>query len=71
MAKTYYYNDNVDVHARHEIHTDDCAYLPDLANRTYIGICSSCQEAVQTAKTQHPTQTFDGCYYCCNACHKG
>lgn len=35
--KHYYFNKNTDDKGRHEVHTEDCSYLPYPSNRTYIG----------------------------------
>lgn len=67
----YYFNINVDEHGRHEVHTESCQYLEPLGNRTYIGYFDNCQEAIRTAKAEHPWQEFDGCYWCSYECHKG
>lgn len=67
----YYFNDNVDEHNRHEVHTESCSKLPSALNRTYIGLESSCYNAIETAKRKYPTKLFDGCYWCSNSCHTG
>jgi hypothetical protein len=71
MYKHYFFNDNRDIHGRHEVHTEDCAYIPNVRNRSYIGYFSSCQEAISAAKQKNILREFDGCYYCCRECHKG
>ncbi|PEH48053.1 hypothetical protein CRM75_16205 [Enterococcus faecium] len=67
----YYFHNSVDEHYRHEVHTEDCTFLPDILNRTYIGLEDNCKDAISRASREHPTMSFDGCYYCCNPCHKG
>lgn len=67
----YYFNDTADPHGYHEVHTEDCMYLPSLTNRTLIGYCSSCAEAINEAKAEHPSLQFDGCFWCCRECHHG
>ncbi|MGM0108780.1 hypothetical protein IGJ47_001929 [Enterococcus sp. AZ172] len=67
----YFFNDNVDEHNRHEVHTDDCKFLPEIFHRTYIGLEDSCRAAITIAKKEYPEKSFDGCYYCCRLCHKG
>lgn len=69
--KHYYFNNNADTNGRYEIHTEDCAYLPSVSNRTYIGYCSNCNEALQRAQSQYPLKSFDGCYWCSKSCHRG
>lgn len=45
----YYFNDNADEHGYHEVHTDDCTFLPSLSNRTLIGYYSDCKAAIIAA----------------------
>lgn len=67
----YFFNKNADNHGRHEVHTDNCKFLPDTSNRTYIGLESNCKDAIARAKKDYPAKSFDGCYYYCRPCHKG
>ncbi len=67
----YFFNNNADKHGRHEVHTDACKFLPDISNRTYIGLEDNCKDAIAKAKRINPKKSFDGCYYCCRPCHKG
>ena len=69
--KHYYFNDNVDDKGNHEVHTEDCSFLPAAKNRTYIGYFADCSSAIAAAKASHPYDSFDGCYFCCNPCHTG
>lgn len=69
--RTYYFNNNVDSNGRHEVHAEDCSWLPSISNRTRIGYCNSCKEAIQKAQLEHPSESFDGCYHCCKSCHRG
>lgn len=71
MYKYYYFNDNTDKNGNHEVHSEGCSFLPSVSNRTYIGYYSSCSDAIAAAKAKYPYKSFDGCYYCCNPCHKG
>ena len=64
----YYVNKNAQSNGDHEVHREDCSYLPDVSNRIYLGDYSSCQPAVSKAKEYY--RDVDGCYYCCKACHK-
>ena len=50
----YYFNDNADEHGYHEVHTDDCTFLPSLSNRTLIGYYSDCKAAIIAARLAHP-----------------
>ena len=69
--KHYYFNNSVDNNGRHEVHTEDCRYLPAVHNRTYIWLCSDCKDAIDSAKREYPYKSFDGCFHCCNPCHLG
>lgn len=65
---TYYVNKNEQSNGDHEVHTGICKYLPSYENRMYLGNFSTCAEAVREAKKTY--SKADGCFYCCNACHK-
>jgi len=67
----YYFNDNTDDKGNHEVHTEDCSFIPSVSNRTLIGLESNCSEAISRAKRENIYKSFDGCYYCCRPCHKG
>lgn len=71
LYKKYYFNNNADEHGYHEIHTEDCHYLPALQNQIYIGEFSDCSSAFMNASIRYPDKKFDGCFYCCRTCHKG
>ena len=63
----YYVNKNAQSNGDHEVHKATCNYLPSDENRKYLGLFSTCTEAVREAK-----QTYlksNGCYYCSNPCH--
>ena len=66
MAR-YYVNKNSQTNGDHEVHTTGCSWLPDAANRIYLGDFASCGPAVREAR-KHYLQV-NGCYYCSNACH--
>lgn len=66
MAR-YYVNTNAQANGDHEIHRSECLYMPEPANRKYLGDFSNCHDAVREAKKTYPTA--DGCYYCSPACH--
>jgi hypothetical protein len=63
----YYVNDNAQSNGDHEVHTDQCSYLPQPSNRTYLGYFTTCGEAVAEARKKHPQS--NGCYFCSFACH--
>nr|WP_084006205.1 hypothetical protein [Flammeovirga sp. MY04] len=67
--KRYYVNKNPQSSGEHEVHSEFCSRLPSAGNRFYLGLFSSCAEAVSRASVMYPS--VDGCYYCCNECHRG
>lgn len=71
MSNLYFYNKNTDNHGNHEVHTGNCTYCPSAENRVYIGYYNNCREAISAAIKITGLYNFDGCYYCCNPCHKG
>ena len=67
----YCFNKNKDANNFHEVHQNDCRFLPNRINLFYIGDFSNCNDAIKAAKMKFPTYKFDGCYFCCNECHHG
>jgi len=68
MGKLHYYvNKNAQPTGEHEVHTENCQYLPDINNRQYLGYFDGCREAIQEAKKYY--SNVDGCYYCSILCH--
>lgn len=63
----YYINKQAQSNGDHEVHKDDCTYLPSLANRKYLGDHLNCKSAVTEAKKTY-TQS-NGCKTCCPDCH--
>jgi len=66
MAK-YYVNKNAQANGDHEVHIEDCSYLPNAGNRLYLGDFSNCAAAVLAAKKYY--SNVNGCYFCSNNCH--
>ena len=64
----YFVNDNAQSTGEHEVHTETCQYCPSPSNRTYLGNFYNCHDAVSRAKQYY--SNVDGCYFCCNPCHK-
>ncbi|WP_028586266.1 hypothetical protein [Desulfocurvus vexinensis] len=64
----YYVNRNAQENGDHEVHEETCPYLPAPANRIALGWHPSCHGAVLEAR-KHFAQV-DGCYWCCNDCHR-
>jgi hypothetical protein len=65
--KNYYVNQNVQSNGDHEVHTENCVYLPSPLNRKYLGSFSNCKDAVNEAKKTYSKS--NGCKTCCNECH--
>lgn len=65
--KKYYVNDRAQANGDHEVHHQDCQYLPLQQNRTYLGEFSNCKPAVTAAKTYY--SQVNGCRICSNECH--
>ncbi len=63
----YYVNKKHQANGDHEVHKEDCYYLPDPINRKFLGMFSNCFDAVKEAKKTYPTA--NGCYHCCYPCH--
>lgn len=66
--KKYYLNLNAQSNGDHEVHDENCSYLPTL-NRDYLGMFNNCQDAVKKAKEKHPYKRINGCKYCSKPCH--
>lgn len=62
----YYVNNKAQSTGEHEVHTANCSFLP--SDRKYLGEFNNCDDAVKEAKKTYTK--VDGCYYCCNSCHK-
>ena len=65
--KKYYVNKNAQSNGDHEVHHEDCIYLPSVQNRIYLGEFSNCKPAVKEAE-KHYSQS-NGCKTCSNECH--
>jgi hypothetical protein len=65
--KNYYENKNAQSNGDHEVHTDDCKYLPIPVNRKSLGEFSNCKPAVTEAKKTYSQS--NGCKTCCEDCH--
>ncbi|MCZ4245263.1 hypothetical protein [Pedobacter punctiformis] len=65
--KKYYVNENAQSNGDHEVHHEDCRYLPAASNRKYLGEYNSCEGAVKEAKKTY--STANGCETCSKACH--
>lgn len=63
----YCVNKNAQSTGEHEVHNYNCSFLPDAANRIFLGDFASCGPAKQEARKYY--SYVDGCYYCSPACH--
>ena len=65
----FYINKNTDSNPNHdhEVHCENCLWLPNEANREYLGEFDNCIDAIQVAKTKY--SRVDGCMHCCPQCH--
>lgn len=63
----YYVNKRQQSNGDHEVHNEDCRYLPSAADREYLGNFTNCKDAVAEAKKSYATA--DGCKTCSPDCH--
>lgn len=68
MAR-YFVNKNTQANGDHEVHREECLYLPLAHNRIYLGVFYSCYPAVAEARKYYVQ--VNGCYYCSRECHTG
>lgn len=61
----YYVNNKTQSNGDHEVHTENCNYLP--SDKKYLGEFSNCADAVKEAKKTY--YKSNGCKTCSNACH--
>ncbi len=65
----YYVNQRAQSNGDHEVHKNDCDYLPSEGNRLFLGIFDNCDDAVKQAKIHY--KQSNGCFYCSRECHTG
>ena len=64
----YYVNNNAQLDSGdHEVHKDGCYWLSIAKDTKYLGLFTSCHEAVRQAKLIY--RTADGCKHCSIDCH--
>lgn len=63
--KYYFVNTIAQANGDHEVHRDDCLYMP--GNKKYLGQFPTCAGAVQEAR-KHYAQV-NGCKLCSKECH--
>lgn len=61
-------NKNEQSNGDREVHEVGCSHAPDKANQIDLGVHATCKGALLAARKI--TKNADGCYYCCNDCHK-
>ena len=59
----FYVNKIADEHNNHEVHCEDCIFLPIPRNRIKIGRFNTSREAVIVAQGKYIRT--DGCWFCC------
>ena len=67
MLIKYYVNKIAQTTGEHEVHAENCKYLPTASNRIYLGLFDSPRKAVEEAKKYY--SNVDGCFYCCYPAH--
>lgn len=67
--KNYFFYKLPDKNGYHEVHHEDCAYLPGPYHRYAIGKFSNCEEAIKEVESLFPMLKFDGCFFCSESCH--
>ncbi len=67
MVKRYYVNKNSNNTGEHEVHIEECKYLPDENNRVDLGYQYNSKDALIKAKTFY--SDVDGCFWCCREIH--
>lgn len=70
-ATNYYVNNTPQPASRdHEVHKDGCFWLTRAKDITWLGLFSTCDEAVLKAKDIYP-KTANGCAVCSPRCNTG
>ena len=64
----YFVNRNVQSNDEHEVHTENCPFVPRPENRVPLGRFAGCQEALEVARKYY--SQLDGCAICSPTCHK-
>lgn len=64
----YYVNTQAHPNGFHDMHRQDCHFLPKESQRFFLGFYNRCSDAIEEAKTHYPR--VNGCYYCSKECHR-
>ncbi|MCV6629624.1 MAG: hypothetical protein OIF50_07165 [Flavobacteriaceae bacterium] len=62
----YYVNKIPSDNQDHEVHKEECPWLPEKFKLTLVGRFSNCKEAVEAAKNHF--KKANGCCFCNNKC---
>lgn len=63
----YYVNKNAQSNGDHEVHKQECTFMPLLENRIFLGDFVTCTSAVTQARIHY--HKVNGCYFCAKSCH--
>ncbi|HCM76007.1 MAG TPA: hypothetical protein DIS90_06475 [Cytophagales bacterium] len=66
----YYLNKKAQTNGDHEVHKEGCLYFPSPAHAQYLGVFTSCHDAVAVARRKYFEQS-NGCYTCSRECNEG
>ena len=67
MKRYYVHDEPQEDSGDHEVHDEDCKWLPKIENRTYLGLFESCHGAVEEAEKRY--DDVNGCIFCSTPCH--
>lgn len=65
--KYYVHKYQTEPGANHEVHKENCWYLPKEQSREYLGEFATSAEALEEARKRYPDA--DGCAHCCPEIH--
>lgn len=65
MYRHYYINNNEQSNRDHEVHREECSWLPNVSNRTHLGYFTSGFAAINVAEQKFPSWKTNGCAHCC------
>lgn len=66
-VRAYFVHDKAQMNGVHEIHTEQCVYLPPYQSLTPLGSYSDCWEGFERAKRYY--NQINGCKFCVPWCH--
>lgn len=62
MYNHYYVNTNAQSNGDHEVHREDCSFLPAPGSRLYLGLFEECFSAVAKARPTPSVTAISGPY---------